>query len=76
LRRGPKILSLLVFRSDRPITVEKFHALGGARSPEHINTCEALRSAPEAHFKAKLEAILDAYAAVEEVALMLVLSPN
>jgi hypothetical protein len=35
-----------------------------------------LQSAPEAHFKAKLEAILDAYAAVEEVALMLVLSPN
>jgi hypothetical protein len=56
--------------------VEKFHALGGARSPEHINTCEALQSAPAAHFKAKLEAILDAYAAVEEVALMLVLSPN
>ncbi|MBO1908718.1 hypothetical protein J4G37_28010 [Microvirga sp. 3-52] len=56
--------------------MEKFHALGAARSPEHITTCEALQSAPEAPFKAKLEAILDAYAAVEEVALMLVLSPN
>jgi hypothetical protein len=56
--------------------VEKFHAFGWRRSPEHITICEALQSAPEADFKAKLEAILDAYVEEEEFALMLVLSPN